>query len=134
MAEVVSTVDEEVSVVLLGDLLIEFEVRRVSIHGEKSLSYNQDGIVRVSFSGFLQHPHHFVLVEVLKLLEVSSCSDCSFLKTIVRDMVHDDVIPRSNEGFDHSKASHPASSEYQHVHSPIFFELFLKLSVESNYL
>ena len=64
------TIHEKVSIVFLCNLLIVYEVWRVSIHREQSFSYNQDGVVRVLLASLSDHPLHFVLVEMLELLEV----------------------------------------------------------------
>ena len=53
VSEVVGTVNEEIGVVLLRDLLVVNEVRRVSIHGEEALCYDEDGVVRVFLACFL---------------------------------------------------------------------------------
>ena len=70
MAKVVGTVHKKISIVLLCDFLVVDEVWRVRGHGEQSFCYNQDGVVRVLLASLFDHLLHFVLVEMLELLQV----------------------------------------------------------------
>lgn len=130
MAEIVGAVDQQVGVVLLGCPLVVLEVRRVGVHREEPLSDDEDGIVGVGFASLLQHALHLILVEVLKLLDVPGGRNSPLLQAVVRDMVHDHVVPGPHQCADHPEAAHPPGRKDQHVHAPVLLELLLQLHVQ----
>ena len=133
MTKIMSTVNQKIRIVLFGNSLVKFKIRAVSIHRKESLSNNNDGIIWVSFSGLFQHPRHLLMIQMLKSLDVPGCRNGSFLKTVVWDVVHHDMIPGLDESVENAKTSHPSRRIDEHVHTPVFFQLFLKLKVEAGY-
>jgi len=128
VTKVMGAIDQKVSTVLLGDFLVVDKVRGICIHREEALGDDQNSIVRVSLSGFFQHFLHFILIEMLKPFDLLCCREGSFLQTVVRNMVHDDVVCGSDKGVDDSKASHPPSGEDEHVKAPVFFKFLIQLN------
>ena len=51
----------------------------------------------VFLPGFLQDSGHFILIEVLELIDVPGGGYGALLQTVMRDMVHDDVVVGSDE-------------------------------------
>ena len=109
MAEIMRAVNQQIGTVLLGYLLVKNQIRGISVHRKKSFSDHKDSIVRILLPGFFEHGDHLILVKVCKLLDILGGRDSTFLEAVVRNVVHDYVIPRSDQGFDHAETSHPAS-------------------------
>ncbi len=59
--------------------------------------------------------------------EFFGCRDGSFLKAVMANIIHNNMVSRSDESIDDPESSHPTGGEDKNVHVPIFRELILQL-------
>lgn len=78
-SEIMSTVDHQVRIVFLAYFLSLDQIRCIRVHGEQTLSDDQNTIIWIFFSSFFQGLHHGIMVQVRELDDIGSGSIGSLL-------------------------------------------------------
>lgn len=87
------TVDNEYCQVVFCYFLYSSKVWRVRVHGEESLSYNDDAGIWVFFSYLYNLVAHSIGVQVFNLNNSGARCLSSMLQAVVTEIVHyDDII------------------------------------------
>ena len=126
-AEIVRDVDNECRIVFAAQGLKLEELRRIRVHGEQAFGDHQNAVFFVLGADLGEHVATVIVVEMPEQMNIVGCGVRAFLKTGMREHVHDHMVRGPDKSL-HNAESCPPSRGIQDdmVHVDKFGNLAFK--------